>query len=154
MSQRLKKTVRKLVTLSLDTAERVESYRERTGAASESDALRALVEGGLSRFDTPDDLFARCQKATASGQSVGDVIMSVTADHPLVRSTSVEGGSSDYNEPEIRFRFRRDQGLWSRQKHGQQDDDWVTIPPKVEPPGGGRPAAPRGGKDLDDDIPF
>lgn len=165
MAQRPKTTVRKLVTLSLDTAERVDKFRARTGAPSESDALKALVEGGLSRFDTYDDLFSRCQKATEASQSIGDLITSVTADHPLVISTSVMGGSlyvtlrkndpTDEDEPQFRFRFRRDAKEWSWERLSKRDEDWMVYKPYVEATaGGGRPSARSNKAELDDDIPF
>src|SRR5476651_2253488 len=90
MAQTPKKTVRKLVTLPLAIAERVEQFRAKSSAVSESDALKALIEGGLSRYDKPSDLLLRCQTATERGQTIGDIINSITADHPLVKSTTLE----------------------------------------------------------------
>jgi len=46
-----KKSARKLVTLSAETAAEIDIYRERVGATSESDALKALIELGLKYSD-------------------------------------------------------------------------------------------------------
>ena len=159
MAQRLKTTGRKLVTLPLDTIERAERYRQRYGAPSESDAFRALIEAGLSRFDTRTDLFQRCETATAGGVSIGEIINSILADPPLVKSTSVEGQSvyvhlrpldpDDMGEPTMRFRFSRLGQTWMREVL-QGQDDWH----RVREPAAERPPARPATKDLDDDIPF
>ena len=150
-----KKTVRKLVTMPLDTAERVEQFRMRTGASSESDALKTLIEGGLSRYDTRGDLLQRCRTATENGQSIGDLINAVVADHPLVKRTSVDGASLRiYLRPEFeddseyRLRFFRVSKTWIEEFRPKgSEHEWT----KVAPP---RPASRAGKAELDDDIPF
>ena len=167
MAITVKKTVRKLVTLSLETAERAEQFRIRTGATSESDALKALIESGLQRFDTREILFARCEAATVAGQSIGDIITLVLADHPLILRTTLDSGSlcaflaeEDPNDSNNRFRYDRRLKKWFWEYEDVfKDNEWAEVPRKKASPssptgGGGRPAA-RGGKaELDDDIPF
>jgi hypothetical protein len=167
MAQTPKKTVRKLVTLPLDIAERVEQFRAKSSAVSESDALKALIEGGLSRYDKPSDLLLRCQTATERGQTIGDIINSITADHPLVKSTTLESSTlfiylkeEDPNDPEAdRFRFSREEKKWTWERCSGPGEDWEEVRPRRPPVaaasfGGGRPAARAGKAELDDDIPF
>ncbi len=86
-----KKSIRKLVTLPPDLAERVEKFRETAGALPGLDALKILIEDGLRMRDTQEDLFRRCETLTASGQNIGDTDLNlVTADHPLVERTVVD----------------------------------------------------------------
>lgn len=151
---KVKKSVRKLVTLPLDTAERVDQFRAKAGLASESDALKTLIEGGLSRYDTREELFIRCQTATASGQSIGEIINTVVADHPLVKRTSVDAISlriylrdDPENQSEFRLVFFRKSKRWIEEVR-QGHDDWMEIV-KEKP----RPLA-RSKAELDDDIPF
>lgn len=157
-------TGRKLVTLPLDTIERAETYRSRFGAPSESEALRALIEVGLSRFDTRADVFERCQKATTAGESIGDVITSILADHPLVKSTSIDGHSvhavlspldpDDRDEEMVRFRFSRLGQKWSWESYDNRNEEWVASMPTggTKSTTANRPSVRE--KPLDDDIPF
>lgn len=154
MAQIPKKSVRKLVTLPMELAERVESFRKSSGAPSESDALKILIEHGLRAKDTVEDLFARCKAATANGQSLGDIINFMTSDHPLVFSTVLD---SDYlkvylktepNEREERFRYSRSKKEWHwecRDISDYQEDDWKSVNPS---------GPPKRRDDLDDEIPF
>lgn len=171
-----KKSTRELVTLPPDLAERVEAFREKTGMVSKSESLKMLIEGGLRRYDSRDDLFQRCAAATHKGQSLGDIINTVTADHPLVQSTSLDSDSllvflrSVDDEADERFRFARAAKRWSWEYLHPSDHDWRVME-RIQPAagGGGRPSASgmdddisgggrpkaRGGKaELDDDIPF
>ena len=160
-----KKSVRELVTLPPDLAERIDAFREKTGMASKSESLKVLIEGGLRRYDTREDLFGRCEAATQKGQPIGDIITFVTADHPLVQSTTLDSDSlivalrsSDATETDERFRFSRAKKTWAWEYLHPGDHDWREMkrkrPAVDEDMGGGRPSA-RGGKpELDDDIPF
>ncbi|MBN9087428.1 MAG: hypothetical protein J0J01_11015 [Reyranella sp.] len=165
------KSTRELVTLPAELAKRIEAFRARVGHMSKSDSLKLLIEGGLRRYDTWDDLFARCQEASRSGQSLGDIIMQILVDHPLIASTTLDSSSlcaylvkDDPEETEFRFRFSRSSNSWAweyladdynqrewrereRPKAPPSDDDFSP------PPGPRRPAT-RSKAELDDDIPF
>jgi hypothetical protein len=173
MARLPKKTVRKLVTLPLETAEWAEQFRIRTGATSESDAFKTLIESGLQRFDTREMLFVRCEAATSAGKSIGDIINFVLADHPLISNTTFDSAAlcaylkaDDPDEPSWRFRFSRHSKKWFWEFEHPNDHDWRELRrPKAAPPddefsppsagGGGRPAAAARSKaELDDDIPF
>lgn len=164
-----KKTVRKLVTLPLETAEWAEQFRIKSGATSESDAFKTLIESGLQRFDTSDMLFARCEAATSAGKSIGDIINYVLADHPLISSTTFDSAAlcaylvrDDPEEPNCRFRFSRHLKKWSWEYEHPHDHDWreakrakpaPSMDDDFSPPT--RPqAATRSKAELDDDIPF
>ncbi|MDP3241326.1 MAG: hypothetical protein Q8M69_12935 [Reyranella sp.] len=163
-----KKSSRELVTLPADLAERVEAFRERSGITSKSESLKMLIEGGLRRYDTREDLFARCEAATRKGQSLGDLITLVTADHPLVQSTSLDMYSLDVflrptspDEPEERFRFSRIRKRWTWEYQHPNDGDWRPKPKPQRASGddddygsGSGRAVSRGKAQLDDDIPF
>ena len=155
-----KKSTRELVTLPPDLAERVEAFREKTGMISKSESLKMLIEGGLRRYDTRDDLFERCEAATQKGTSIGDIITDITADHPLVQATSLDSDSlivflqAKEDEADQRFRYSRVLKKWTWEFFHPSDGDWREMKRALATGGGGRPAA-RGGKaELDDDIPF
>jgi hypothetical protein len=171
MAQIPKKSVRKLVTLPVELAQEVDRFREATGASSESDALKVLIGWGLTRTDKPIDLVARLQRATTSGVSLGDVITSVVADHPLVDNATVSGSTLDVylksddidNESQLRFRFHRGNKTWAVERTENHGREWslVTFAPSAKPEASaptsanGRPAAAARSKaELDDDIPF
>src|SRR4051794_25879618 len=117
MARSQSKSVRKLVTLSAELAERVDKYREATSAASESGALKALIEDGLKLHDRPADLFERCKTATAKGQSLGDIINLLAADHPLVHST--------YIHPEtVVINLKEDGSYEERFVYGRLNKTW------------------------------
>ena len=165
MAQIPKKSVRRLVTLPPDLAERVEKFRETSGATSESDALKVLIEDGLKRRDTPEDIFQRCETATASGQSIGDIINLVTSDHPLIEQTVLDAEALmiflrvDSSSPPERFRYSRFQRKWYwERKEGNYSDSWSNVRRISQSSYGGgygsggdfMPSGP----DLDDEIPF
>jgi hypothetical protein len=167
MDDSSKKSTRELVTLPPDLAERVEAFRQKTGMANKSESLKMLIEGGLRRYDSREDLLERCRAATTKGQSLGDIINFIVADHPLVLSTSVDQHSltvylrfAQDEHPE-RFRYARAPRKWFWEYEHPGDNDWRLRPMPKDiddfggaPAGGGRPSA-RGGKaELDDDIPF
>lgn len=168
MDDSSKKSTRELVTLPPELAERVDAFRAKTGMVNKSESLKMLIEGGLRRYDTRADLFERCRTATTKGQSIGDIINSIVADHPLVQSTSLDLDSlivflrAVEEEPDERFRFARAQRKWAWEFRHPSDGDWRPVrrrggmdddfaPP---PSSGGRPAARSKADDLDDDIPF
>jgi hypothetical protein len=156
MAQSQKKSVRKLVTLSTELADRVDKFRVDIGAASESDALKALIEHGLKLRDKPEDLFGRFENATENGQTIGEIINLLASDHPLVLSTLLNSESLIINlkaEPNAeaeRFCFSREnrKWVWERQVGDWNNDQWEVIRPK-QPPRSRTPV-----NDLDDDIPF
>jgi hypothetical protein len=171
MAQIRKKTVRKLVTLPVETAERAEQFRIRSGATSESDALKVLIERGLERFDTREDLFARCEAATAAGQSIGDIINLVLADHPLISRTTFDSAAlcaylmrDDPEERDFRFRYSRNlkKWFWEYEETDFNNHEWREIERKTptrsmgpaNTTSGGRPASRASKAELDDDIPF
>lgn len=156
-----KKSSRKLVTLPPDLAERVERFRETSGATSESDALKMLIEDGLKLHDTAEDLFQRCETSTANRQGLAEIMNLVTADHPLVDRTILDSEAllvilkTGSDEPAERFRYSRSRRDWEWQiQHGGfSDDNWEVYRPQrtsAKP----SPMAKPGGGDLDDDIPF
>lgn len=163
MVQMKAKSVRRLVTLSPELAERVDKFRESTGTSSESEALKMLIEAGLKLRDRREDLFERCQNSTARGQSIGDVVNLLTSDHPLVASTVVDLESLIVNlktaqgEPDERFRYSRSKHQWAWETNtgsfNNYDDNWQPIP-KAGPRSSTQKAAPKTGSGLDDDIPF
>jgi hypothetical protein len=153
MAQIPKKSIRKLVTLPPDLAERVEKFRAVSGASSESDALKLLIEAGLKLRDRPADLFQRCETSTLSGQSIGEIIGLVTSDHPLVERTVVDTDSLDVylrapaDARTERFHFSRARRIWAWEYQTGNYDEWApVVPPK--------PKRISEGGDLDDDIPF
>jgi hypothetical protein len=160
MARSQTKSVRKLVTLSAELAERIEKFQRDSGASSESDALKALIEDGLKMRDRPYDLFRRCENATKSGQRIGDIIERLTADHPLVETTVVSSdGLSVYlkvdpDTMDVRFYLPRSRQTWTWQRRvsGYHNDEaWEDIAP-VNPD---EPTTPgRKPRDLDDEIPF
>jgi hypothetical protein len=161
MAQSQRKSIRKLVSLSAELAERVEKFQQESGAPSESDALKILIEDGLKMRDRPFDLFQRCENATKSGQRMGDIIERLTSDHPLVETTIVNAdGLCVYlkTEPEVadeRFYLSRSRRTWTWQRRvsgGYNDGDaWENIAP-VNPD---EPQKARERNDgLDDEIPF
>ncbi|WP_428246043.1 hypothetical protein [Ferrovibrio sp.] len=153
MAVTLKKTVRKLVTLPADLAERVEDFRITRGISTESDALKVLIEDGLKTKDKPSDLFKRCQTATARGQSVGDIINFLTADHPLITSTTIDADYlyiylGDKEEQQERFLFNKSSKKWVWQEY--QYGEWRNMVPLSSE--GAKLRTKR--EDLDEDIPF
>lgn len=141
-----KKSTRELVTLPPDLAERVEAFRAKTGMMSKSESLKMLIEGGLRRYDSRQDLFDRCKAASQKGQSIGDIITFVTADHPLVETTSLDSDSltvtlrqNDPDDAAQRFRFSRAKKKWYWEWYSSRDDIWREVTTKAQ---------------LDDDIPF
>jgi hypothetical protein len=133
--------------------------------ASKSESLKTLIEGGLRRYDTRIDLFERCEAATQKGQSIGEIITSVTADHPLVQSTSLDSDSlivflrSNDEEPDQRFRYSRAGKRWSWEFLHQSDHDWREMKREKRPSTDDMSAEPRprsraAKAELDDDIPF
>jgi hypothetical protein len=166
MAQKPRTTVRKLVTLPLELANEVERFRQETGAASESDALKALIGWGLTRNDKAQDLLERCKRATEGGVTIGDVITSVVADHPLVdravvgsRSLDVYLKSDDIDdEHQLRFRFARDGKNWVVERTENHGRDWGVVQFQPNKPAvaksEARPSSRAGKAELDDDIPF
>jgi hypothetical protein len=156
MARTQRKSIRKLVTLSPELAERVEKFRETFGASSESDALKVLIEDGLKMRDRRDDLFERLKNATQNGQSLGDIINLLAADHPLVLSTLLTADQLEINlrtstdEPDQQFSFSRLHRKWDwlRRVGSNFDDQWESVQPPQQP----RERKPI--NDLDDDIPF
>ena len=154
-----KRSIRKLVTLPPDLAERVEHFRQTSGASSESDALKVLIEDGLKMRDKPEDLFRRCETASTSGQSIGDIINLLTSDHPLVESTVLDSESltvylKAMDGPSERFRYSRSRREWHWERHGDYDN-WNAVSRETSQSQhgfGGGGFAP--GPDLDDEIPF
>jgi hypothetical protein len=148
MDQKLKKSVRKLVTLPRELAEQVDAFRQKAGSSSESDALKTLIEGGLKRYETPKELFARCEAATNNNQPMGDLITSVIGDHPLVESTRLDAHALVVNlvkkesESPFRFVFMRSRRTWSA--------EWYDYGKKVWDAGKFDDA----GNLVDDEIPF
>ncbi len=160
-----KNTVRKLVTLPLDIAERIVEFQKISGAPSESDALRILIEDGLKMRDTVDALFARLKAATERGQSIFELINHLAQGHPLIASTSIEPGqlvvylkNSDPEYPDERLVFSHARRAWSQQRRSghNYEDQWEVVPDPTKAASGARRGGgfPRGGSDLDDEIPF
>src|SRR5579862_469316 len=156
MTRLPKKSVRKLVTLPPDLAERVDNYRQKFAPASESDALKSLIEDGLKMRDTPEDLFQRCETSTSSGQSIKDVIYLTTSNHPLVDRTIIDQDAVLImlkTPPDARlerFRYARARGTWAWEyRRGEYEDDWVAKESSTQ-------SAPKKSVagELDDDIPF
>jgi hypothetical protein len=155
MSETTKKTVRKLVTLTRDLARRVEEYRKSSGAASESDALKALIQDGLRLREKPADLFERCEMTTLFGENLGELFLLV-ADHPQVYSVVSDTDFVTVNlripqdKPDQRFRFSKADSSWEWQEAlgGNYNDGWRVIRPGPEP------AKKRSSPPGDDDIPF
>jgi len=150
----LKKSIRKLVTLSAELAERVDKFREDVGAASESDALKALIEHGLKLRDKPEDLFKRFENATENGQTIGEIINLLASDHPLVQSTFLNSEAliiylkTEPNAEAERFYFSRESRNWVWEKQfDDHRDEWEVFRPK-------QPPKKTPVNDLDDDIPF
>lgn len=149
-----KRSIRKLVSLPPDLAERVEQFRESSRATSESEALKLLIEAGLKMRDKPEDLFRRCKTATESGQSIGDIINLMTSDHPLVDSTVLDGEAlivnlkTESDTPRERFRYSRSRHTWEWEIMRNQgyEEYWEPIKRGPEKRGAG--------VDLDDEIPF
>jgi hypothetical protein len=152
-----RKSVRKLVTLSPDLADRVEKFREAFGASSESDALKVLIEDGLKMRDRREDLFERLENATQNGQSLGEIINFLATDHPLVLNTVLNSDELIINlktagdEPDEKFWFSRFHKKWDWLKRvgNNYDDQWEPVKPPPQRAGGRKPI-----NDLDDDIPF
>jgi hypothetical protein len=155
MTKSQKKSIRKLVTLSVELAERVEKFRDSVGAASESDALKALIEDGLKLRDRAEDLFTRFENATLNGQSIGEIINLLASDHPLVASTFLNTDSliiylkTEANSECQRFSYSREAHTWDweRQIGDYNQDRWESIAPRTS-----KIRTPV--NDLDDDIPF
>jgi hypothetical protein len=155
MAQLQKKSIRKLVTLSAELAERVDKFREDIGAASESDALKALIEHGLKLRDKPEDLFDRFTNAAENGQTIGEIINLLASDHPLVKSTVLNSEALiiylkiEPNAEAERFYFARDSRSWSWEKQvgDWNNEQWEVLRPK-------QPPRSKPVNDLDDDIPF
>jgi hypothetical protein len=158
MARLPKKSVRKLVTLPQELAERVDQFREAIGAASESDALKALIEDGLKMRDRPNDLFLRFEAATKTGRNLGEIINLLASDHPLVESTYLDSEKLIINlktgsDADERFCYSRLHQTWDweqRTGNGFGDEDWGSIKPQPPRPTRGRTPV----NDLDDDIPF
>jgi len=157
MSKSLNKNVRRLVTLPPELVERVEKYRQTSAAASESEALKALIEDGLKFHDRRGDLFERFESAIQNGQSIGDIINLLAADHPLVSSTYLNHDTLviylkiEPEQAEERFVFNRLEKKWDWERHLEGyggDDAWESIKPGPPPRIRRKPA------DLDDEIPF
>jgi hypothetical protein len=156
MARVTSKSARKLVTLPAELAERVEKFRESSGAASESDALKTLIEDGLKLRDRSSDLFARFESATQKGQNIGEIINLFAADHPLVHSTYLNQETLtvylkvEQDQQEERFTFDRlTKGWdWQRRVGTYGDDQWESIKP------GSLPKRRPKTTDLDDEIPF
>jgi hypothetical protein len=157
MAQSQKKSIRKLVSLSAELAERVDQFRESVGAASESDALKTLIEDGLKLRDKPEDLFKRFEISSQNGQSIGEIINLLASDHPLVASTLINNESiiihlkTEPNAEAERFHHFRGSRtwVWERQVGDYGDDRWERLRPDPPPPARREPV-----NDLDDDIPF
>lgn len=164
MSSTPKKSVRKLVTLPLDVAVRVDRYRATAGAASESEALKILIEAGLKIYDTQDDLFNRCVESTTTGQPLGDLITRTVADHPLVVSAVMNQEELTIHlrvptdDPPEEFVFKRNGKIWEWRVHDARDYDRWSVHKKWPAPAkqssNSAASADKGGSDLDDDIPF
>src|SRR5690348_14651167 len=171
MAQSQRKSIRKLVSLSAELAERVEKFYHESGAASESDALKVLIEDGLKMRDRPYDLFRRCESAIKSGQRIGDIVERLTSDHPLVERTIVNGEGlsvylkSDPDAPDERFYLSRSRREWFWQVHkpsGYNNNEWEWENTEPVDPDAPPPTMPpikswslnRRVKDVDDDIPF
>jgi hypothetical protein len=159
MAETHQKSIRKLVTLPPDLAERVETFRENIGAASESDALKALIENGLQSYDKPRDLYLRCLTMTSSGKSIADVINFVTSGHPLIKSTFVDKDDLivnikiDDQDFEERFRYSKNEKSWLWERNNSSNyngNDWKDISPDKKHP----EKKPTNTTDLDDEIPF
>jgi len=164
-----KKNLRKLVTLSPELIERIEKFQRESGASSESEALKTLIEDGLKMRDTPYDLFRRCESATNSGQRLGDIVDRLVSDHPLVESSVVNSDGlsvyikTDADEADQRFHYSRARRVWKWEQRvtGYGNDGWEAIDPidPNEPPRASSSSKPSGRgrtpvNDLDDEIPF
>lgn len=153
MARSQSKSIRKLVSLSPELAERVEKFRESVGASSESDALKILIEDGLKMRDRREDLFERLKNATSKGQNLAEVINFLAADHPLVKSTTLDANeltiylNTASDEDSQKFSYSRYQKEWQWLRNTGGFDDWEPIKP---PPQRKRTSR----EELDDDIPF
>jgi hypothetical protein len=133
MARSRQKSVRKLVTLSSELAQRVERFREAIGASSESDALKMLIEDGLKLRDTREDLYRRLEIATGSGQRISDIV-DFAMDHPLVSSVSLVENNLIINlmieaeESAERFVYHRDKGTWEWERNTDYRDRWEARP--------------------------
>jgi hypothetical protein len=157
MARTQRKSIRKLVSLSPELADRVEKFRQTLGGPSESDTLKILIEDGLKMRDRRDDLFERLQNATENGQSIGDIINLLASDHPLVASTLLTADQLEIklktaaDEADQQFSFSRlhKNWEWLRRVGNNYEDQWEPVKPPPEPGKGRTPV-----NDLDDDIPF
>lgn len=135
MAQKLKSTVRRLVTLPVELAAEVDHFKDVSGASSDSDALKVLIGWGLTRNDRPNDLFARCKKATEKGLSLGEIITSVVSDHPLVDRATLGSDSLDVylkssdidDEHQTRFRYSRIKKAWSSEYTEDHGRSWHGL---------------------------
>jgi hypothetical protein len=155
MPRNIQKSVRKLVTLPPELAERVEKFRESSNAPSESEALKTLIEDGLKLRDRSTDLFERFKSAIEKGQTIGEIINYLASDHPLVSSAILDHENlniylkSEPDQPDERFSFNRlkKKWEWERLIGDYADASWEPIEP-------GAPPGRRTVADLDDEIPF
>lgn len=157
MGQSPAKNMRKLVTFTPDLADRVELYRKKTGASSETEAIKALIEDGLKLQDTPIDLFRRCQMATIRGQSIGDIISLIATDHPLVESTILDRKLLTITliKPSplegVKFELIRERQIWEWYDWADVFSEWQV---KAVPPHRTGMSASATSDDLDEEIPF
>jgi len=109
-----KTTVRKNVALSRELAAQIERFRVSRSLASESDALRRLVEIGLGSIDTSRDLANRCQDATDAGNGINYVLTNILEDHPLIQRISISQDAVDIcMRDDTNLRFSKMDRKWS-----------------------------------------
>jgi hypothetical protein len=86
------KTVRKNVSLPHEVMERVSAYQAAQEMASESEALRSLIEAGLLAKESPDAILERYEKYNSEGRKFNWMAQKLFKEYPHMSSIRVEEG--------------------------------------------------------------
>ena len=114
---------RKILSLPVQLIEQIDEYRYRNKIPTEADAIRSLIQIGISASDSPEALYERIASSSASGMSYSEIAREILSGHALVYAIdSIPRGDGRY---QVVITLK----TGHRIEQGDSDDEWMFIEP-------------------------
>ena len=81
-----------MVSFPSEVSARIDEFQKASGISSNAEAIRVLVERGMSLGESMRELEARCRKARLDGKPFGSIIAEILDNHPVVQEISIGHG--------------------------------------------------------------
>jgi hypothetical protein len=147
---------RRVYVLPAELIERIRAYQSDNGLSSEVEAVRRLLDIALQLRDTSVDLLARLRSKFETEKDLRMLVRDNLAAHALVRTVTFEDGAIEFSlNNGDRGRMEKSGETYIIDGNGDlQREPRVTSRRQSIKMATPSWDAPKGGSDLDDEIPF